>query len=151
VPPINFWLAVFAGFTAGYVMALSAFWMEGFFGLPRIDLGITGIKYLGGEAPGWWFVGIVFHLVDAILLGVLYAAVAFPNMGLVGLDGAIFPQRVLGGLIYGVILWAVLAMCIVMPLIGVGVFGSRTGSPKTALASLLQHLVYGILLGAIYV
>ncbi len=42
-------------------MVLSTFWMEGLFGLPRMDFGLTGMKYLGGEAPGRWFAGILFH------------------------------------------------------------------------------------------
>lgn len=42
-------------------------------------------------------------------------------------------------------------MLIVMPLMGSGAFGHRTGSWKPAAASLVLHLVYGAILGGVYV
>lgn len=48
-------------------------------------------------------------------------------------------------------LWFVLAMLIVVPLMGFAAFGARTGSWKLAVASLVRHLVYGVLLGGVYV
>lgn len=145
MPPVEVGLASLAGFAAGYVMALGAYWLEGVFGIPRLDFGHTGIKYVGGEKPGAWFVGIAFHLVDSVLLGLLYAAAVYPNVARGGIvAGAGW------GMAYGAVLWLVLAMIVVMPLMGSGPFGVRTGSWKPAAASLVLHLVYGAILGGVY-
>lgn len=146
MPPLDVGWAAFAGFTGGYVMALAAYWLEGVFGIPRLDFGHTGIKYIGGEKPGWWAVGILFHLVDSVLLGLLYAVTVYPRIA----HGSI-PVGIVAGAAYGVALWLVLAMLILMPLMGSGPFGLRTGSLKPAAASLVLHLLFGAILGGIYV
>jgi hypothetical protein len=147
VPPVDAGWAAFAGFAAGYVMALGAYWLEGLFGIPRLDFGHTGMKYVGGEKPGFWVVGILFHLIDSVLLALLYAAAIYPRLSERGSIAA----GVLAGIGYGVALWLVLAMLIVMPLMGSGPFGYRTRSWKPAAASLLLHLIYGMILGGVYV
>lgn len=146
MPPVDVGWAALAGFAGGYVMALGAYWLEGVFGLPRLDFGHTGIKYLGGEKAGWWAVGILFHLVDSVLLALLYAVAVYPRVA----QGSI-PAGLVAGMAYGVALWIVLAMLVVMPLMGSGAFGHRTGSWKPAAASLVLHLVYGGILGGVYV
>lgn len=146
MPPLDVGWAALAGFAAGYVMALGAYWLEGVFGLPRLDFGHTGIKYLGGEKAGWWAVGILFHLVDSVLLALLYAVAVYPRIA-----QASIPAGIVAGMAYGVGLWVVLAMLIVMPLMGSGPFGMRTRSWKPAAASLVLHLVYGAILGGAYV
>ena len=146
MPHVDVGWAALAGFAAGYVMALLAYWLEGVFGIPRLDFGHTGIKYLGGEKPGAWAAGIAFHLVDSILLALLYAAAVYPNI----IHGVIAAGLV-AGLAYGALLWLVLAMLIVMPLMGSGPFAVRTGSWKPAVASLVIHLVFGGILGGVYV
>ena len=80
MPPVDVGWASLSGFAAGYVMALGAYWLEGIVGIPRLDFGHTGMKYLGGEKAGFWFVGILFHLVDSILLALLYAVVVYPHV-----------------------------------------------------------------------
>jgi hypothetical protein len=127
-------------------MGLGATWLEGVFGIPRLDFGHTGNRYVGGEKPGAWLVGIVFHQVDSVLLALLYAVAVYPHVS----HGSI-PAGLLAGIGYGVVLWAVLAMLIVMPLMGSGPFAVRTGSWKPAAATLVIHLVYGSILGATYV
>lgn len=55
----------------------------------------------------------------------------------------------LKGATWGVILWAI-AQAVVMPAMGMGFFASRTPQPALAVAgSLIVHLVYGGILGAI--
>lgn len=144
MPHVDVGWAALSGFAAGYVMALGAYWLEGLVGIPRLDFGHTGMKYLGGEKAGFWFVGILFHLVDSILLALLYAVVVYPHIAHVVAAGAI------AGAVYGAVLWLLLAMLVVMPLMGSGLFGGRTGSPRPAIASLVLHLVYGVILGATY-
>ena len=146
MPPVDVPWAALAGFAAGYVMALGGYWLEGVFGIPRLDFGLTGFKYVGGEKPGAWLVGIVFHLVDSVLLAFLYAAAIYPRIA-----HGVIAAGLVAGLAFGVVLWVVLAMLVVMPLMGSGAFARRTGSWKPAAASLLLHLAYGAILGAVYV
>jgi vacuolar-type H+-ATPase subunit I/STV1 len=52
-------------------------------------------------------------------------------------------------MLWGVILWF-LAQVMVMPMMGMGVFSSRTPEPAMAvLGSLMGHLIYGAILGAL--
>ena len=146
MPPIDVGWAALSGFAAGYVMAIGAYWLEGLVGIPRLDFGHTGMKYLGGEKAGSWSVGILFHLIDSILLALLYAVTVYPHVA----PGSVVPGAIAGAA-YAAVLWLVLAMLVVMPLMGSGVFALRTGSPRPAIASLVLHLAYGVILGATYV
>ncbi|MFN0074084.1 MAG: hypothetical protein ACKVVP_21605 [Chloroflexota bacterium] len=140
-------LACFGGVVGAYVQAMAGYWLEGFRGLPRFDIAESGKRYLGGEKPGWWVVGIVFHLANGALLGMLYAATIKPLamtwLGVGVLDG------VAGGLIYGSLVWLVLMNFFVFPLSGAGLFGVNTGSFRLSTVTLLLHLAYGAVLGAI--
>jgi hypothetical protein len=55
---------------------------------------------------------------------------------------------VVKGLIWGGILWFLLEIP-VMPMLGMGVFGSAGPGVKGAAAAILAHLVYGAILGAV--
>jgi hypothetical protein len=143
-------LAAVGGFAGGYFMALGAYWLEAVFGLTRLDFGHTGLQYIGGEKPGWWAVGLILHLIDSVLLGLLYAGLVWPNLAAWGLPADNVAGSIAGGMAYGVVLWVVLAMLIAMPMMGAGVFGYETRSPRIAILSLGLHLAYGFLLGLIY-
>jgi hypothetical protein len=148
--PSEVFFASLAGFTGGYVMVLFGYWLEAIFHLPRADFGLMGIRFVGGEGQVWWIAGITFHLIDSVLLGLLYAAVVRPNLGLIGLSAENLFARVGVGVGYGIFLWVVLYSLIAMPLLGVGPFGLKTRSIKLAFAGLLIHLAYGFLHGVIY-
>ena len=148
---VDFWLAVLAGFTAGYCMALGAYWLEAVFGMTRLDFGHTGLQYIGGEKPGWWAVGIVFHLVDSVLLGLAYAALVYPSLSIAGLPLRTLWGDVLGGVLFSIAVWLVLAMPIATPMMGAGVFGYKTRSLRLPILSLGLHLGFGVLLGLIYI
>jgi|SRR3990172_7788775 len=148
---VDFWLAILAGFTAGYVMALGSYWLEAVVGMVGLDFGLTGMKYVGGEKPGWWAVGILFHLIDSALLGLAYAAFVWPFLPLLGIPTGIVWGDVLGGILFGVVVWFGMAMLIAMPMMGAGVFGYLTGSPRIAVLSLGLHVAFGTLLGLIYI
>ncbi len=147
---VNVGLAVLAGFAGGYVMALGAYWLEAAFGFVRLDFHHTGMQYVGGERPGWWAVGIVFHQIDSILLGLAYAAVARPML-MTALPSEGLWGPLLWGLLFGTLVWVILAMIIAAPLMGGGVFGYQTRSPWLALLSLGLHWIYGGILGLVYV
>jgi uncharacterized membrane protein YagU involved in acid resistance len=80
--------------------------------------------------------GWMGHLMIGIILAVIYAALA-PRI-----PGP-FPLR---GALYGIAPW-LLAQLVVMPMMGMPVF---SGSMPMAMGSLIGHLVYGAVLGAIY-
>lgn len=147
---MNFWVAVLGGFVAGYIMTLAGYWMEGLWGLPRMDMAGSGMKYLGGEKPGWWVVGIIAHHIDSIVLGLLYATL-YPTLVNLGLAEGILLTGVIGGIVFGFLIWVILVNLIVMPLSGAGAFGSKLPSAKPIWANLILHLIYGVILGAIYV
>lgn len=89
--------------------------------------------------------GLVVHVSHGAVLGVLFA-------GLVGLTGLDSPGALVGGGIgWGVVTWAVLAG-VVMP-VWLSAVGSPASPPTPNFAppSLLWHVVYGGVLGAVYV
>ncbi len=147
---VDFWLAVIAGFASGYVMLLGSYWLEAVFGVMRLDFGHTGLQYIGGEKPGWWIVGVAFHLIDSVLLGLAYAAVVWPRLDAWGIPDDEAWSGAAAGITFGVIIWAVLAMLIAMPMMGQGIFGYRIRSIRPAVLSLGLHLIWGTLLGLIY-
>ena len=142
--------SAFAGFTGGYVMALAGYWMEAVLGISELDFAHAGLRYVSGGKQGWWVVGILFHLIDSVLLGILYAAVV--NRRLMWLEKVFgrFWGSIVAGIAFALGVWLVLAMLIAMPFIGVGAFGRNTGSARPAIASLGLHLIFGSLLGFIY-
>ena len=146
MPGVAVGLALFAGLAAAYVQALAGYWLEGLWGLPRLDLAEGGKRYLGGEQPGWWTVGILGHLCNGALMGLLYAGAVYPWAA----GGGALGWRLLAGVGYGIAVWIVVLNLLVFPLAGAGAFGRRSGNPRLPLATLLLHLVYGLILGAIY-
>ena len=85
-------------------------------------------------------VGLVVHFLNGTII--------FPAIFVFLLFGILPGNAVVKGLIWGAILWAMLEV-LIMPIIGMGVFGSNGPGMKGAVAALLAHLVYGALLGGI--
>lgn len=140
-------LACFGGLVGAYVQAIAGYWLEGVKGLPRFDIAESGKRYLGGDKPGWWVVGIVFHLINGALLGMLYGAtlrvLVEGWLGPGALAGAV------GGLSFGFLVWLLLMNLLVFPLAGAGPFGLNTGSARLGIVTLCLHLLYGCVLGLI--
>ena len=89
--------------------------------------------------------GLFVHVSHGAVLGVVFAGIA----GAVGADST---GKLLGlGALWGVITWAILA-ALVMP-VWLGAVGSPASPPLPNFAppSLLWHVVYGLVLGGIYV
>ena len=89
--------------------------------------------------------GLFVHVSHGAVLGVAFAGIA----GAIGADST---GKLLGlGAIWGVTTWAVLA-ALVMP-VWLGAVGSPASPPLPNFAppSLLWHVVYGLVLGGIYV
>ena len=90
-------------------------------------------------------VGMAVHVVHGAVLGLVFAALASS----LDLDGTL--EVVGGGVAWGVVTWATLA-ALVMPL-WLQTVGSPANPsfPNFALPSLLWHVVFGAVLGVVYV
>lgn len=133
----------FAGLSAGYIMAFVGYWMEGFLRLPRFDCSQDGVVYLGGEKPGRWVVGILFHLFDSVLLAIIYAAWF--------IDVAPGPLW-LRGLAFGVALALAVQVTIIVGSLGGGVhFKKIPKTPQAMFIDIFLTAIYGVALGVLYV
>jgi len=109
---------------------------------PTLAGGIAGLYGLAPPPNG--VAGWVAHMSHAAVFGVVFAA-------LVSATGDSSPGRIVGvGVVYGVVIWVV-AAALVMPvwLQAVG-FPNAPAFPNFAMPSLLWHLIYGLVLGAVY-
>jgi len=129
---LNVKRAVAAGLAGTAVMTVLML-MAPMMGMPPMNIGEMLGSMLGGiTALGW-----VAHFMIGAILAVIYAA--------------FFAQRLPGppavrGMFFGLAPW-LLAQVVVMPMMGVGFF---SGSMLMAAGSLMGHLVYGAIVGAIY-
>lgn len=120
-----------AGIVATFVMTGLMF-MAPMMGLPPMDMGqMLGSVMGGNTAVGW-----AAHFMIGIAIAAGYAAV--------------FASRIPGppalkGALYSLLPW-LMAQLVVMPMMGMGLF---SGSTAAAGGSLLGHLVYGAVLGAV--
>jgi hypothetical protein len=111
-------------------------------GLVAVDIADFGRRYMVSDRPAAWFLGFASHLANSVLLVLLWACLIEPNLS--------WP-RWLEGAVYGEFHAIFLAGSLVAPMAGLGFLGRRTGNASFALTSLLIHLVWGLLVGAIYV
>lgn len=87
-----------------------------------------------------WTAGMMMHVANGtVVFPLIYALVLFPALP----GGA-----AMKGMGWGVILWLV-AQAVVMPMMGAGFFSMATGGMMAAAGSLMGHLMYGALLGAV--
>lgn len=100
-------------------------------GLPPMNVGHMLGSMMGGvDALGW-----MAHAMIGVGLAVGYAIASLRLPGHGALRGALF----------GIAPW-LMAQLVVMPMMGAGLFG---GSALGAMGSLMAHLVYGAIVGAI--
>ncbi len=95
---------------------------------------------LGSMLGGSWAAGMALHFVNGTVIFPLiytYALYAF-------LPGGPTTK----GFVWGLILW-LLAQIMVMPMMGGGFFSANAGGLPAVMGSLMGHIVYGALLGAI--
>ena len=93
-----------------------------------------------GNMLGGYTMGMIAH----IMMGVI----VFPLAYILVAYGFLPGSPLVKGLSFGVVLW-VLAATMVMPMAGGGFLMSNIGGMMALAASLMGHLVYGGLLGAI--
>jgi len=106
-------------------------------GMPKMD--IAGL--ISGMMKMPWIIGMMIHLMlGVVLFPFIYATVLVDK-----LSGPGF----LRGTIWGMLLFIV-AQTMVMPMAGMGFFSSASSQQMLmVLGSLMGHLVYGAILGAI--
>ena len=107
-------------------------------GAPMMGLAKMDIAAMLGSMFGSWTMGMVMHFVSgSIIFPLIYVHFLF----------RVLPGPVaVKGLLWGVILWFV-AQAMVMPMMGQGFFGMKLGSMMPTAASLMGHIIYGLLLG----
>ncbi|OGF55482.1 MAG: hypothetical protein A2Z21_06700 [Candidatus Fraserbacteria bacterium RBG_16_55_9] len=141
---MNFLSVLAAGLIAGYAMAFVGYRMQGFLKLPRIDVSETGLIYFDDDGPSRWWIGMLAHEMDSVLFGLAFAGLLYTHLPGWGW---------LKGLIFGALLWLVVSLTAMIARAG-GAKVFRTTMPMTMphiLANLLLHLIYGFVLGALYV
>jgi hypothetical protein len=127
---------------AGYVMALAGLWAGRVRGLAAVDIADFGRRYMVSDRPSAWFFGLASHLVNSVILTFVWASAVEPNLG--------WP-RWLEGIAFGVALAITLAGALIAPMAGLGFMGRKTGGPSFALTNLVVHVVWGALIGLVYV
>ncbi len=139
---VDFAGVVLAGIAGGYLMALVGLWAGRVPGLVAIDIADHGRKYMVSDRSSAWLIGMLSHLINSVLLVLVWAMVVLPNLDI---------PRVWAGLVWGGVLAVVLAGGLVGPLSGIGFMGLKTASTRFALTNLLMHAVWGVVIGALYV
>lgn len=129
---IKFGKAILAGIIGTLVMTAVGLWVAPLMGMPAMN----PAEMLAGQMGGVLLLGWAAHLMIGTILALIYAAVAPWLTG---------PPAVRGAL-YGLAPF-LLAQIAVMPLMGMPLF---SGSAAMAIGSLIGHLVYGSVVGAIY-
>lgn len=123
-------------------MALAGLWAGRVPGLTAVDIADFGRRYMVSDRPSAWFFGLASHLANSVILAFAWASVIEPNLS--------WP-RWLEGASFGVFLTMTLAGALVAPMSGLGFMGRKTGGSAFAFTSLLVHIVWGVLVGVIYV
>jgi uncharacterized membrane protein YagU involved in acid resistance len=136
--------AIGAGFVATLAMTLLSSAAPSL-GMPPLDFAALLGQFLTGQPAeamsGAWWLGTAVHFIDGtFVFPVVYVLVAYP----------LLPGRPwLRGAFWGVVLW-LLSETVAMPAMGFGFFSAAAPRPVlTVIESLLGHLVWGTLLGAI--
>jgi uncharacterized membrane protein YagU involved in acid resistance len=107
---------------------------------PMMGLHMDIAALLGSMLGGNWTAGLVLHFINGTLI--------FPTVYVFALYAYLPGAPVLRGTTWGLVLWLLLQL-VVMPMMGGGVFSSSMGGMMAAVGSLMGHLLYGSLLGAI--
>jgi hypothetical protein len=139
---LDFGSVLVAALAGGYVMAIVGLWAGRVPGLVAIDIADFGRRYMLSDRPSAWLLGLASHLVNSVLLVLLWAMVVEPNLA--------WP-RAAEAVLWGECLGVFLAGALVAPMSGLGFMGRKTGSPRFAATNLLLHGVWGLVVGSLYV
>ena len=138
---VDFAGVVLVGLIAGYVMALAGLWAGAVPGLVAFDIADFGRRYMVSDRPSAWLLGLASHLVNSILLVLVWAMLIVPNLP--------WP-RPLVGIMWGLFLALAFAGGLIVPLSGLGFLGRKAGGLRFAATTLLVHALWGLLIGLLY-
>lgn len=139
---VSFADVTISGLIAGYIMAIAGLWASRIPGLASVDIADFGRRYMVSDRPSAWLFGLASHLANSIILTLLWATTIEPNLS--------WP-RWLEGAVFGIFLAFALAGMLVAPMSGLGFMGRKTGGGRFALTNIFVHIVWGIIVGLIYV
>jgi hypothetical protein len=123
------------GFAGTLVMTMMMYLVAPMMGL---DMDIAAM--LGGTLGIGWTGGMLMHFTNGTII--------FPLIYALALYGRLPGNPALKGTTWGVILWLV-AQVVVMPMMGAGMFSAAVGGMMAAAGSLVGHVIYGAVLGAV--
>jgi hypothetical protein len=132
---VNFGRAAVGGLVGTLVMTAMMYMVA-----PMMGLHMDIAAMLGSMLGGSWAAGMVLHFVNGTLV--------FPTIYAYALAGWLPGSPVAKGAMWGVTLW-LLAQLVAMPMMGAGLFSSAMGGMMAVMGSLVTHLIYGGLFGAI--
>jgi hypothetical protein len=138
---VDFAGVLLSGLIAGYVMAIAGLWAGAVPGLVAFDIADFGRRYMVSDRPSAWLLGFASHLVNSILLVLVWAMLIVPNLP--------WP-RLLVGIAWGVFLALALAGGLIVPLSGLGFMGRKAGGWRFVATTLLLHAVWGLVIGLLY-
>lgn len=128
----NMGRAAAAGIAGTLVMTAVGLWIAPLMGIPAMN----PAQMLAGAMGGSTLLGWMAHLMIGVVLAIGYAVVAPWLPGASALRGAIYALAPF-----------LAAQTMVMPMMGMPLF---SGSAALAAGSLIGHLVYGMVVGAVY-
>lgn len=124
------------GFVGTLLMTLILYKVAPMMGMPKMDLA----ESLGAMLGIGWILGLMMHFINGVIIFPLLYAYLLYRL----LPGA----PAVKGLLVGLALWFV-SQTVVTPMMGGGFFSAGMGGMMAAVGSLVNHLIYGVLLGAI--
>ena len=107
---------------------------------PMMGVRMDIAAMLGSLLGGSWTAGLAMHLVN----GTVVFPLVFGYLLVSRLPG----PPALRGALWGAALWLI-AQTMVMPMMGAGLFSAAAGGMAAAVGSLVGHLLYGTILGAV--
>lgn len=107
---------------------------------PMLGLNMDIAQMLGSMLGGSWAAGMAMHVVNGTVI--------FPLVYALVLYGLLPGGPAVKGAAWGVALWLV-SQAVVMPMMGGGFFSMAMGGMMAVIGSLMGHLLYGVVLGAI--
>ena len=125
--------AILGGFVGTAVMTLMLYLVAPLMGV-RMDIAGSLGQMLGGS----WTLGLMMHFLNGtVFFSLVYALLLY----------RVLPGGpVARGIAWGLALWLI-AQLMVVPMMGGGIFSSKMGGMMAAAGSLLNHVLYGGLLG----
>ena len=129
---VDFGRAAMAGMIGTVVMTVVGLFVAPMMGMPPMN----PAEMLAGQMGGNMAIGWVAHFMIGVILAVIFAQVG----------GALPGSAIVRGALFGIAPW-LLAQVAVMPMMGMPLF---SGSMSMAMGSLVGHLVYGGIVGAVY-